>query len=90
MGIASFILGFLASLVTCVIMVPTILPLLGWLSWIPLIILLPVALVGIIFACIAIFKKGGRGKIWGWIGLILNLGSLLLPVIRLALGGGIV
>jgi hypothetical protein len=90
MGIASFILGILVSLITCTLMIPTILPLLGWVAWIPVVITLPVALLGIIFACVAIFKKGGRGKFWAWTGLILNVVSFIIPVIRLIIGGGFV
>ena len=89
MGITSFILGILVSLVTCVIMVPTIVPLLGWISWLTVIVM-PLAVLGIIFACIAILRKNGKGKFWGWIGLILNLISLALPIFRLITGGGII
>lgn len=90
MGVVSFIVGILASLISCVLMIPTVIPLLGWVSWLPLVIAGPLGLIGIVFAIIGLAKKDGRGKVWAWLGLILNLGSILIPVIRLIIGGGVV
>lgn len=69
------ILSFVIGLLTLIVMIPTIIPLTGWLNW----LLVPVALFGALIGMISA-KNGGRNFCL----IVAGLGAL-----RLFLGGGI-
>lgn len=70
------ILSALVGLLALILMIPTIIPFLGWANW----LIVPVALFG---ALIGVFssKTGGRN---------FCLIVALLGIVRLSLGGGII
>jgi hypothetical protein len=76
MGIASFVIGLLTILGACVNLIPG-------LSWANC-ILGPVALVGAILGLISIFSKR-ENKVFGGIGLALNVIALAVAIIRIVL-----
>ena len=79
MGILSIIWGILALLGLIVAFTPC----LGWLNWINI----PFALIGIIFAAVAIGNPQTRNQ--GIAGLILGIIVVLVGIIRLIIGAGL-
>jgi len=76
MGIASFIIGLLTILGACVNLIPG-------LSWANC-ILGPVALVGAILGLVSLFSHH-ENKVFGGIGLALNIIALAVAIIRIIL-----
>lgn len=76
MGIASFVIGLLTILGACVNLIPG-------LSWANC-ILGPAALVGIILGLVSLFSKH-ENKVFGGIGLALNVIALVIAILRIIL-----
>lgn len=76
----SGLLGILFGLVAGVALLVGLIPLLGWLNWITS---LPLAFLGLIFSRIS---RGG----WKSVGTIINVGVILIAVLRLLVGGGLI
>jgi predicted membrane protein len=70
------ILSVLIGLFALILMIPTVIPLLGWANW----FILPVAVVGLLFGLLS-SRTSGRNLCL----IVIALGSL-----RLFLGGGII
>lgn len=79
MGIASFIIGLIASAGVLI----GLIPLLGWMNWVNL----GLALLGFIFALVGLFTEKRKG--FAIVGLVLAIIVFCIGGIRLALGGGI-
>lgn len=69
------VVSILIGIVAAVLMLPGLIPLLGWLNW----FMLPVAAVGIVVGMLS-SRTSGRN---------LNIAVFAIGVIRLMLGGGI-
>jgi hypothetical protein len=82
MGVISVVWGIVAML----LMLPALVPLLGWGNW----LLIPFATVGVLIAAIGILvtrrEQRGRAKA----GLLLNGLVILVAIVRLNLGGGLI
>jgi hypothetical protein len=76
MGIASFVIGLLTILGACVNLVPG----LSWANY----FLGPVALIGAILGVVSFFPQH-ENKVFGGIGLALNIIALLIAIIRIIL-----
>lgn len=70
------ILSVLIGLFALILMIPTVIPLLGWANW----FILPVAIVGLLFGLLS-SRNSGRN---------LCLVVIALGALRLFLGGGII
>lgn len=71
LNIVSLLIGVIAA----ILMLPGLIPLLGWINW----FMLPVAAVGIVLGALSSSGNAGRN---------LNIAVFLIGVVRLALGGG--
>jgi len=71
LNLVSLVIGAVAALLA----IPAFLPLLGWMNW----VVVPVALVGLLFGQLSSGKSGRN----------LNLIVIAVGVVRLMLGGGL-
>jgi hypothetical protein len=69
------LLSALIGLVTLILMIPTVIPLTGWINW----LLVPVALIGVF---VGLFSRSNGGR--NFCLIVAGLG-----ILRLILGGGI-
>lgn len=69
------VVSLLIGVVAAILMIPGLIPLLGWLNW----FMLPIAAVGIIVGVLS-SRTSGRN---------LNIAVFVIGVVRLMLGGGI-